>query len=225
VLAGAISVQRRRYAWVAALEAQEGRITCKELVDRFGTRALYDYDQAGDVIDPPIAYKILEGSGTQRRWPVRSALVSQLYRILTTTPGPWLANDRHYEDINYLSEWHSRTLIEDETLRSVAALLALPLFELKGERQRPGEATRSVRSRSGPTRRHPKYARDRLPDFFMGDRPPAGDKAPGPRKRRPVDDLQLLPEADFIVRAWVAGEVSFRAEQPSGRLRSEAADT
>lgn len=106
--------QREAYAWVASLEAQEGRITCRELVNRFGMRALYDYDQGGDVIDPPIAHKALENARPRgSRWPLRENLVAQLYDILVAEPGPWLYSDRHYLELSFLHTWGAPSRIAD----------------------------------------------------------------------------------------------------------------
>jgi hypothetical protein len=216
----AIVKQREQYSWVASLEAQEGRITCRELVNRFGVRALYDYDQAGEVVDPPIAYKILDSSsrstGRVSRWPVRENLVSQLYELLTETPGPWLNKDQHYIELGYLGEWMRRYKIKDRRLRSVAVLLALPLFELHGGS--PGRTrTRSPRGRT----RRAAFQRTNLPGFFAAEgRSSLSDEKLGDV---PLSALELLPEAEALVSRWLDRGINLLASEPSGQFTAAPA--
>jgi hypothetical protein len=212
VLAPAIAHLKTRQAWVASLLVQDGSMTVQDLVRRFGVRSLYDYSQAGDVIDPPIAYKILHAGvrGTSDRWPVRRALVDQLYDVLTKTPGPWLYRDKHYREIGFLGDYLGEIPIDDDTLRSVAALLALPLFEFEGNMRKAARATQGRQ----PGR---SFQRTQLPSYFLRDEGRSkGTRAP--LREMPVSVLRLRPEAEAIVAAWTRGDMDFMSPESSDLL-------
>lgn len=205
-LAFAVVKQREAYAWVASLEAQEGRITCRELVNRFGVRSLYDHDQGGEVIDPPIAYKALENARPRgSRWPLRENLVAQLYDMLVVKPGPWL------------NTWATRSRIADPKLRSVAVMLGLPLFELHGGKSRPRRDTGPAATRA----RKARFQRKALPAFFA-----QGSVRPTDENRLdvPLSALELLPEAEALVGRWLDGAVDLLAPEESGRLTAAPLD-
>jgi hypothetical protein len=218
-LAKFVSVQKDLHSWVAARLVEEGGMTCAALLRRFGVRALYDFHQAGDIIEPPIAYKVLQLPEQDRevRWHVRTALIEQLHQALTTAPTPWLGKDAHYNAINFLMtlQGHRRgAKIQDQMARGVVLLLAMPIYEIQYGPQ-------GRMSRTGGR----YHQRGDVLDWFSAEsnddprRRPAEHTAARQRRKRErptLEDLQLRPEVASIVGQWLSGRVNFVGYEDSG---------
>jgi hypothetical protein len=218
VLAPHIARQKDRYSWVAARLVDEGKMTVADLVRRFGVRSLYDYHQGGEVIEPPVAYKVLHADiqDDAERWPLRGPLIRQLVEVLLTAPMPWLERESRYASISYLHSRRrsDRTSFADQTVRSAAVLLAMPLFELGGvlvDQARPGNPQRDGRGRW------------ELIDYFA-ERVVTDGRVPRQRsdrqRGRGTPSLALLdlpPEVEVVVAKWLRKSVQAVARPSSHR--------
>lgn len=201
--------QAGRHYWVAVMLAEENAMPIREVIGCYGVRALYDFHIAGDVLEAPLAYRIIEealrGNGRHR---FRSAVMTELFDVLLETPAPWIGNDRHYDNISYVVEmFSSRRHAEPsggDLVRSVAALLAMPIVEL-----RTGSNPHSVGER--------QYGRGVLLEAFGigGGRGRRGGSGGGAFS---ASGGRVNPAAQDQIDVWLRGEVNYVARRGSGRL-------
>jgi hypothetical protein len=195
-----IRTQAERFAWVAQAEVQRGTLGVVEFVRRFGMRALYDFDMAGETLVPPLAYVIIHGAQGMDIYmdQLSGSVVRDLHAYVAAAPAPWINRDPHYKSISYLGSYAKKSPGEGESvLLSLAFMLSTPIWEL-GARGKAG-------SNGG-------YRHRLIGEFGARRRPQPGRK----RRSYPLSALQLTAPARRFAESWLDGSSSYVDPKPSG---------
>lgn len=185
-----------KYHWIAAERVRTGLTPVRVFLERFGVRGLFDFHQAGRIVDPPIAYDLVGGRDT-----VPIAVVADLVEELLSTPAPWLPRDEHYQQVYYSIRPPHSTDPESpagKLRQSAAVLCAMATWEIR----RPTNPNQRAVRRN--LLRHVTPISDDVNQPQRGKRPSPADA---------TTDGRVLS----LLERWLAGEVSFVGEEPSGR--------
>jgi len=205
-----INAATRSVPWVYAYQVEDGKESASEMVDTVGALSFYTCRFGGDVVDPPLAWKIVKFATDRAPWAnpkgrlLDGRIVADIYEALIRAPAPWLdsAGDFYSPLFSLVRSSKIRPgswegfLKKDPRVRSVAILFMLPLFELAPNRG-PGK---------GNSRRL-KGRRAQLGDFVGRGNTRGGEDRTLAVKL--LNDLQLTTDARDIVAGWLQGDVSF----------------
>ena len=200
-------------SWVAAYFAEDGRTSVQDVVDRFGMQAFYECHFGGQVIDPPIVWKIANlHPGNAYPWANPKGkefgidLLRQVYRAAVDAQGPWLpADPRRFSpllDMNLDVQLRRDPNEADQLALSCGVLMLLPIVELRLLDGRKGKSLPTERAifladrlRPGSTKHRQREKADRGRDHSAAE--------------RFLADLPLLSDARVIVNRWCRKDVSF----------------
>jgi len=215
-LEDAVNRGAQHYSWVMAYLVEDGKRAVQELVDRFGIGALYECEYGGDVIDPPLAWKIIRG-GDQWASPkgkfIDRSVIQGVHDALVSSKTPWFTFTRRMDPmatVVMMRVEKQPNAVADRLWRSTALLLALPVMEARTPSGRRPD--RQVSGRAGNGAPHTRWVRT-LPDLVaaLGDRQPSIDSDAARYEGTELDRLRrfdVTEDASHIARDWIARRIS-----------------
>lgn len=192
-----------RYHWIAAERVRAGLMSVDEFVARFGVRGLFDFYQAGRIIDPPIAYDIARGRSREEL--LSDSVVAGVLESLLESPTPWIAPDPHYLEVYSMLGFQRGLVSTDkdpdaQTRRAAMIVCRMVILEIRNSFDE---------SREG-------MPRDRILRPLM--RRASADSSQDAAAVEPVEISDLIEDARVLdlLERWLSEEVSLVGGERSG---------
>jgi len=130
-LSESLKVRSLDYPWLAANQVALGRMRVEKMLTNFGIGSLYEASCAGDLMEPPLAYRILGRLGLPAYPGGFISLASELLPFLIEAKRPWFSSKEAYDDLGWGSIVVQGLLTPTAALRALDVLLLMPMVELQ----------------------------------------------------------------------------------------------